>query len=176
MTRLSPAEQFLAQLVDHQRRLAGFVRALVPHRDDADDLLQEINIYLWRHTADFAPGTNFAAWMLRVARFQVMAWRKRQSRERLVFDDELFERLADSAAALDLALSPHQEALETCMAALPPRDRDIVTQLYAEAGATPQSLALRIGRSVKGIYASLNRIRLRLLECIERTLASEDRS
>lgn len=176
MTNLSPAEQFLSQIVDHQRRLAGFVRALVPDRDDADDVLQEVNIYLWRHSADFVPGTNFAAWMLRVARFQIMAWRKRQSRERLVFDDALFERLAESATTLDTTINRQQDALEFCMAALPDRDRELITQLYADARLTPQSLAQHIGRSAKGIYASLNRIRLKLLECIERTMASEDRS
>jgi RNA polymerase sigma-70 factor (ECF subfamily) len=176
MTPLSSAEQFLAQLVEHQRRLAGFVRTLMADPNDAADVLQEINVYLWRHAADFVPGTNFSAWMLRIARFQVMAWRKRQSRDRLVFDDELFERLAASAAELDICINRHQSALATCMAALSAQDREIITEVYAKASTTPQALAQRIGRSVKGIYASLNRIRMKLLECIERTIASEERS
>jgi RNA polymerase sigma-70 factor (ECF subfamily) len=61
---------------------------------DADDILQETNLVLWSKQDEFTPGTDFRVWAFRVARYQVMAYRKRQSLDRLVFGDELIDRLA----------------------------------------------------------------------------------
>lgn len=171
---LTGNEQLLALVTSHQRRLAGFVRTLVPSRTDAEEVLQDVNLYIWRHAEEFESGTNFAAWALRIAHFHVLTWRKRQSRERLVFDDGLLERLSIAARSLDAQSDRHQEALDTCLAELANRDRELITQLYYEPGTTPRGLAKRIGRSTKGIYVSLNRIRVRLLGCIQRKLAAED--
>ena len=51
----------------------------------------------------------------------------------------------------------------------------LITGLYSDRCCSP-GMADRIGRSGKGIYVLLKRIRVKLLECIERSLAAEDRA
>jgi RNA polymerase sigma-70 factor (ECF subfamily) len=176
MGELIGSEQILALLTNHQRRLVGYLRTLVPNRTDADEILQEVNLHIWRHADEFQPGTDFGAWSLRIAHFCVLAARKRQSRDRLLFDDSLLERLAASVQSFSNQDERHQSALETCLEKLPPDEHQLMTQLYTEPDATPQGVAKRAGRSPKGIYTSLKRIRLKLFECIQRTLAAEDRA
>ena len=52
-------ERFVQQLIAHQSRLRAFVRTLLPIKQDADDVLQEINLVLCRRSGDFVEGSNF---------------------------------------------------------------------------------------------------------------------
>jgi RNA polymerase sigma-70 factor (ECF subfamily) len=176
MEKIVLNEQFLELLTSHQKRLAGYLRMLVPNRIDAEEVFQETNLYICRHADDFQLGTDFSAWVLKVAHFCVLTWRERRSRDRLTFDDSLLEQLATSAQTAINRSDRRRDALEACLDKIPPQDRSLVMQLYNDPEMTPQGLAAMVGRSTKGIYESLTRIRLRLLDCVRRTLAAEDRS
>lgn len=167
-------EQFLLHLTGHQRRLVGYLRMLVPNRDDAEEVLQETNLYLCRHADEFQLGTDFNAWALKVAHFCVLTWRGRQSRDRLIFDDALLGQLAIAAKGFDANANRHQSALESCLKKLSPAEHEMITSLYSNPEATPQNIAASVGKSPKGIYVLLKRIRLKLMACVERTLVAED--
>lgn len=175
MSKQVTSEELMALLTSHQRRLIGFLRPLVPNRSDAEEILQDVNLYIWQHADQFERGTNFAAWALKIAHFCVLTSRKRQLRDRLLFDDALLERLATTAHASDAHSDQFQDALETCLQKLRPREHDLISQLYGDPLATPEGLAKLIGRSVNGLYVSIHRIRTKLLDCIQRTIAVEER-
>jgi RNA polymerase sigma-70 factor, ECF subfamily len=73
-------ERYLGLLLAHQRRIFAYVLALVPHWSDAEDVVQETSAVLWRKFDEFTPGTDFNAWALSIARYQVMNFRKKQRR------------------------------------------------------------------------------------------------
>lgn len=81
--------EFIQLLTSSQSRIYSYILSLVLDPVQADDILQKTNVVLWEKQSEFQLGTNFIAWSLRIAYFQVCAFRKRQQRERLVFDDEL---------------------------------------------------------------------------------------
>ena len=176
MDRLIDNEQFLVLLTSHQRRLMGYVRALIPHKADAEEVLQEVNLYMCRHAGEYQPNTNFAAWGLRIAHYCVLAWRERRSRDRLVFDDSIVERLAALAGPMEMQADRRGEALEKCLKKLSPSNQELITQFYSGQETSSQELANRVGRSLQGLYVAIHRIRVKLFDCIERTLAAEDRA
>ena len=90
-------DQIVQLLTNVQQQLTRYVRTLVPNRSDAEEVLQETNLFVWRHADEFELGTNFAAWACKIAYYQVLTFRKRQSRSRLCFSDALVEQLADGA-------------------------------------------------------------------------------
>jgi RNA polymerase sigma-70 factor, ECF subfamily len=167
------SDQIVQLLTNVQQQLVRYVRTLVPNRADADEVLQETNLFIWRHADEFESGTNFPAWASKIAYYQVLTYRKRQMRSRLHFSDTLVEQLASSAARNLGDESDGAEAFELCMAKLSEQDRELMTLRY-EPGATVDEVARRVGRSTKAVYNALGRIRTWLLECIERT-ASERR-
>src|SRR5262249_1004253 len=120
----------------------------------------------------FEPGTDFAAWALSIARYQVLDFRKRQKRDRVRFSDQTVEMLADEMAMLDRAADARRDALEVCLTKLKPRDRELIQQRY-QPGATTRGVADRVGHSIQAVYKALNRIHGQLLRCIRRTLAAE---
>src|SRR4051812_30687389 len=82
--RPAPSERvdaFVQLLGQSQRRIFLFVMSMVPNWSDAEEIIQETNLLLWREFDKFQPGTNFAAWACRIALNQTLAWRKRKRRD-----------------------------------------------------------------------------------------------
>lgn len=168
-----PAE-FIRLLTSSQRKLFAFILSLVRHSSDADDLLQETNMVMWRKWQDFEMGTSFDAWAFTIARFQVMAYRKRQQRSKLHFDDELVELLAvDATDVMAENHDPRRSALGHCLQKLNDDQRHLVAQRY-EPGACVNDMAAEQGRSPKAVSEALRRIRRSLMICIEKTLEKGD--
>ncbi len=167
------AERFVRLLATCQRRVFLYALGLVYNAADAEEILQETNLVLWRKFDQYQPGTNFAHWACRIAHFEVLKFRERQARQRRLFTSEFIEALAvDSEESLD-ELDARREALAACLEKLRKTDRQLVLRRYQER-ATTRSVAKALGRSVQGTRKSLHRIRMALLACIERTLTAEE--
>jgi RNA polymerase sigma-70 factor (ECF subfamily) len=141
---------------------------------DVADVLQETNRVLWRKAATYDPGRPFLPWALAVARFEVLAHRKRQSRERLVFDDALLALVAEEYEQQSAGEGALQQ-LERCLQKLQPAQRTLLELRYVD-GESVNDIALRQGRAANAVSALLYRIRGLLAQCMERTLAKEELS
>ncbi len=164
-------DKFVELLTAHQSSLQGFLISLMPGSSDYPDVLQVVNKVVWENRHRFEMGTNFRAWLFKVARFQVMAWRKTQVRRSwLLFDDDLldqiedeFEHEGDESALL---------ALRQCLAKLNDAERDLIMRRY-EDGFSIKDYAAEHGLHPGKLRTLLFRIRAALRVCINRTLASE---
>ena len=163
-------DKIVELLTGAQQQLTRYVRTLVPNRADADEVLQETNLFIWRNADQYELGTNFTAWVCRIAHYQVLTHRKRQQRSRLYFSDALVEQLAPKAAENAAVQTDEVEAFESCVAKLSERDRALIDLRY-EPGATVQSVAAAVGRSTKAVYHALGRIRAWLLDCTQNALS-----
>jgi RNA polymerase sigma-70 factor (ECF subfamily) len=168
-----PQTEFVKQLTGAQSALYGCIRTLMAGAPEAADVLQETNCVLWQKAAEYDSSRPFLPWAYRVAHFQVLAFRKRRSRERLVFDDELTELLANEFLRQSTAADGELRAMERCLQKLPAAHRGLVAAKY-ENGDSVIQIALRAGKPVNAVSALLYRVRKALAECIERTLAAEE--
>jgi len=169
------AEQFARLLATCQRKVFLYALGLLHNATDAEEVLQETNIVLWRKFDEYEPGTAFDRWACRVAYFEVLKYREKAGRDRRVFGVPLIETLAAEAGSVLDEFDDRRDALEGCLAKLRDVDKALVLQRY-QPGATTRGVAETLGRSVQGTRKSLHRIRASLLTCIERTLAAEERS
>src|SRR5580658_8631053 len=85
-------------ITNAQPTLYRFIRSLLPDANAAQDVLQETNLVLWRKSDEFRDKVNFMGWAFTIARYQVLAYRRDSSREQRMFDQSLFDELADEAA------------------------------------------------------------------------------
>lgn len=161
------SDEFVRLMTEHQGRLFAYVLSLLGNPDAANDVLQEVNVVLWRDSREFRPGSNFKAWAFRVAHFQVMAWRQRQIRDRLVFEDDLLEALATGAREADEMFDRRQERLMSCLEKLAPEHREMIRRRYAE-GTPLSAIASERGTTPNAIMQALFRIRQRLMLCVAR--------
>lgn len=168
------SESFLMLVTGAQRVLHAFILKLVPNLPDADDILQETNLVLWSKQAEFAAGTDFRAWAFRIARYQVMAYRKRQSLNRLVFGEELVERLAHYAETRRDRLDAKRELLIECLKRLTDMQRQLLDAHYGDR-LSGREIAQKTGRNADAVFQALHRTRSSLLQCIEHGLAAGNR-
>lgn len=167
-------DEFVRLLAENQRRLFVYVRTLVPNPADAEEVLQNTSLVLWREFGSFERGTNFAAWACRVALNQVLAWRKKRQRDRLQFSDEALALVAREVEEANDALEQRSRCLAACLEKLPPGQRELIRLRYTEGGSI-EAVAAAVRRTVEATYRALSRVRHALHDCVTRTLAREQR-
>jgi RNA polymerase sigma-70 factor (ECF subfamily) len=167
-------DEFVRLLAQNQRRLYVYVHTLVPNHADAEEVLQNTNLVLWREFGSFEPGTNFAAWSCRVALNQVLAWRRKRQRDRLQFSDTALAAVAAEADDRADELDDRDHALAGCIDKLPADHREMLRLRYGESGSI-EAVAERMRRTVDATYRALSRIRHTLHECVTRTLERTNR-
>jgi RNA polymerase sigma-70 factor (ECF subfamily) len=175
MLKPDPSGDFVALLASHERRLATYVMTLCPHWADAEEILQETKMVMWREFARFTPGTNFGAWACAIAFHRVLAHRKKLARQRLRFDDEFIAAVAQEIDRSADHLEHRARLLADCLAALQPVHRRMIQLRYSDAMSIDQ-VAQGVGRSVAAVYRALSRIRRTLHECVTTALTAEARS
>jgi RNA polymerase sigma-70 factor, ECF subfamily len=177
MDEIRKDEMFAELLASQQGRLLAFIYALVHNIGDAEDVYQETAVALWRKFDQYEIGTNFGAWAKEAARFEVLRFLKRKRRGRLVFSDDLLEKLAESQVRLDAsdsdAAESYHAALMDCMDRLDVGDRRLIVLCYSRK-ISLNEVAAQEGRSAPSICNSLKRIRGVLFNCIKRSTASEE--
>lgn len=163
---------FVRQLTDAQFTLFSYILLLVGNATDARDVLQETNVLMLRDAAHFRQGTSFTAWAKTLAYYQVLTYRKTKSRDRLVFDDEVFERLAAKLEVRQDDPNRRLDAVHRCIGKLGETQRSLVTAKYFERLSTGE-LSSRFGCSASSVVSLLYRVRRVLAECIKVTLREE---
>lgn len=161
-------EEFIELLGKHDQGLTAYVMSLVPSSADAQDILQDTKMALWRSMDRYEAGSNFGAWARKTALNRVMNWRKKKGREnqRLWFTDECYELLAEDYEPVSDQGVEQSQKLKTCITRLQPAHREILVLRYFRDSSV-EDVAARVERTVEATYRVLSRIRLALRKCMD---------
>jgi RNA polymerase sigma-70 factor, ECF subfamily len=99
-------QNFFACLMErYEPKLMRYIKRIsASTQEDAEDLLQEIFVKVYRNLNDFDPDLKFSSWIYRIAHNQVVsAWRKTKSRPQVVKFEADEDFLKFIAAEGDLA-------------------------------------------------------------------------
>jgi RNA polymerase sigma-70 factor (ECF subfamily) len=125
-------------------KLFGIILRILPERPEAEDVLQEVYVTVWRKAATFDPArASPITWVATIARNRAIdRLRARPAGRHAPLEEAL--ALADDGPAPDagLALSQDAQRLNTALAALEPRHAAAIRACYFE-GVTYEELALR---------------------------------
>ena len=164
------AEQFLALHSKNQHRISAFVHTLVGDWQDAEEIVQDTLMILWRKFDEFDVATDFFRWEARVAQYEVLNYRRKKKRQNLMLGVEIINALAAAAVEAAANVDQQREALVHCLKQLPEKDLRIIGLRYHENG-TVHTVADAIGRSTSHVHRILRRLRERLLRCIRARLS-----
>lgn len=172
---MSPEEEqihrrFLGQFTAHESAIRAYVRRLVPRREDANDVMQEIALVLWKKFDQLKADEDFRRWAFGVARYEVLAWRRdiARDRERLILSNETIEQMAKEGEQQADQFDLEREAiLQHCLGKLKGEQRSAVEAMYQPESSAAQ-LAETFGRTVTGFYQWIYRIRQTLSRCAQR--------
>lgn len=169
----SPGEAFARLFARHQRQVHSYIFSLLGDWTAAEDVFQETCVVMWSKFADFQPGTDFAAWACRIARFKVLKYRE-ECKRRLPFTGTEFIETVAAARESHAGESDEWTAVLTkCIEKLSLSDRRLIVQRYSD-DCTIKELAAKLGLPSNSVYKAVARIRKGLLDCVEKSVAREE--
>lgn len=166
----NPSE-FICEVTRAQPMIAAYVRSLLPSHPDYMDIVQEVNITLWKKRKEFQPGTNFKAWSFKIARYHALNARRKLKTEgqRLIFDPDLLDKIAESAGNQPYQIEEQLTALQTCLKELRQKDRELLHMRYASQTSI-ETFARQNRRNPGTVRATLRRLRGILLKCVQKKM------
>lgn len=163
-------DEFLTHFARDRERLFAYVFSLLPHSADAEDVFQRCSMLLWKKFDQFDRDRSFLSWACGVAFYEVRNFLRSASRDRLQFDDELMDQIAQRREANLAHTDRRLDALQSCLQALGATDRELMRAAY-EQGASLAEYAEATGKAVQTVYNRVSLLRRQLLECVQRKLA-----
>lgn len=164
-------EEYLRLLTQNDRWLAAYVYSLVHSQADAEDILQDCKIVMWKQFANFTTGTNFRAWARQIVTFHILNYRRSQARHQTSELDEAFiEAIAAEIERNETQLDRQAEALQTCLRKLPEAHRKVIVLRYYE-DLDIDEIAAKTNQTEGAVYRLLSRIRKMLNDCVQRQSA-----
>ena len=148
-------EAFRLLLNKYQQKIYWHVRRMVIDHDDADDVVQDVFIKIWRNLGNFREDSQLYTWIYRIATNECITFlNKKKQKQNVSLDDDttayLSETLADSSYFNgDKAQMKLQQALLT----LPEKQKLVFNMKYFE-DMKYEEISEVLGTSVGALKAS----------------------
>lgn len=142
-------------LIDtYKERLYWHIRRIVLDHDDADDVLQNTFIKVFRNIEGFKADSKLYSWIYRIATNEALSFLKTKSRKLGVDNVELHERMANNLQAdVYFEGSEIQLKLQQAIATLPEKQKLVFNMKYFDE-LKYQEISDILGTSVGGLKAS----------------------
>ncbi|QDT64730.1 sigma-70 family RNA polymerase sigma factor [Calycomorphotria hydatis] len=162
--------RFMQSFAAAYRRIFACILTIIPHRQEADDVMQNVCAVLWDKFDEFEEGTNFANWACTIAFFEAKNHARRERRRRSFgLNDTVLSKLEQMRVGSSELLELRRQELANCLSGLKKADHAMLLKFYG-GDLTAKEIAKREGRSINALYVKLNRLRRRLADCVQRGL------
>lgn len=147
--------------------LFGIILRMVRDRAEAEDMLQDVFVSVWRRADAFdAERGNAMTWLIALARNRTID-RLRQHRESALDDEQALEIPDDNPTPAALAeASEDRQRLESCMEKLEVKQRAAVREAFF-SGATYSELAAHLSVPLGTLKSWIRRSLMQLKVCLE---------
>ena len=143
---------------------------MAPNTTDADDLLQEVLLKIWRHLSTFRSESTFRTWMTSVAINEALQSYRREQRRAIcqAFGD--FDTFASpkESPLQSLTRAETTKVVRRAVVELPTKYRQVMILREFEQ-LSPREIAQSLQSSIPAVKTRLYRARLMLLDALQRT-------
>ncbi len=151
-------------------RLFGVCLRIVPHRAEAEDVLQEVFANVWRKATQFDPArASGLTWLTMMARNRAIDHLRSGRASRMSVPIEHAEDLAEAAPdaqhAAEAMIESHR--LDVCLGELEAPRRQLIRTAFFD-GSTYEELAQRTGTPLGTVKSWIRRSLAKLKACLER--------
>jgi RNA polymerase sigma-70 factor, ECF subfamily len=167
--------EFVRLLTEHDRGVQLFILSLVPNWADAEEIHQETNVKLWQEFGKFRSGSDFGKWARTIARYQVLAYTKREQRNWLRMNQLAMDLVASEVEDAIEQGTKRSAVLAECVDGLNSFNRELV-RLHYTVGRKIIDIAHELTCSSDAVYKALQRARLELRHCVDRKLGEGERT
>ena len=108
-------ESFTRLFLRNEETVRAYVRAMMTSDVQVDDVVQEVAVVAWRKISELKDDEDFGLWACVIARYEVLKWRRRQVRDRLVFSERTLELLTTVELEFVEQRERERSALHGCL-------------------------------------------------------------
>jgi len=141
-------------LKEYQRPLYHHIRNIVLNHDDADDVLQNTFIKIFRYLKDFKGDSKLFSWMYRIATNEALTFLNQKAKKNKLSSQELQDKILQNLEA-DVYFEGDaiQIKLQKAIALLPEKQQLVFKMKYFE-DLKYEEISEILGTSVGGLKAS----------------------
>jgi RNA polymerase sigma-70 factor, ECF subfamily len=126
-------QAFRTLVATYQERLYWHIRRMVVNHDDADDVLQNTFVKIWRNIGSFRGDSSLYTWMFRIATNEAISHINQQKKQSSAFSNESTDYLRDNLMSDDYFDGSEIELkLQEAIALLPNKQRMVFNMKYFE--------------------------------------------
>ena len=176
-----PDEWLMGEVVDGRREsleplvrryanpLLTFIRRMVNHPQQSEELFQEVFLAVWKHRRQYDCRRRFKPWLYGIAINRVRAHLRSRLWVRAETVDEATQDWASSPdpSPIQMAIATEVTSIvEKAVAALPVKQRTVVV-LHLWGGLTYAEIADALGRSAGTVRSNMHHALAALRSCLE---------
>jgi RNA polymerase sigma factor (sigma-70 family) len=172
LARVAAGDRAALRLVyqDTSAKLFGVCLRILNDRSEAEDVLQDVYVTVWRKAAAFDPGrASPITWLVAIARNRAIDRLRSSAMSRRMEPIESADAVSDPApAALErVELAQQHQRLAGCLEELEARQAAAIRTAFLD-GATYEELAARMSVPLGTMKSWIRRGLLKLRACLER--------
>ena len=147
-------EGFRLLLQEYQQRLYWHIRRLVGQHEDANDILQNVLLKVYRNIHDFKGKAQLYTWLYRIATNETLTFLNKKKKKSAISLEQEMTNLANTLKADEyFDGSAAQFKLQQAILGLPEKQKLVFLMRYFE-GLPYQEIAIILETSVGGLKAS----------------------
>jgi RNA polymerase sigma factor (sigma-70 family) len=147
-------EAFNLLLKKYQQKIYWHVRRMVIDHDDADDIVQDVFIKIWKNLPGFRNDAQLYTWMYRIATNECITFLNKKKQKNNVSLDDVDYELSDTLAGSDQFSGDQiQRKLQEAILTLPDKQRLVFNMKYYD-DMKYEEMSDVLGTSVGALKAS----------------------
>jgi RNA polymerase sigma-70 factor (ECF subfamily) len=149
-------EAFNLLLKKYQQKIYWHIRRMVINHDDADDLVQDVFIKIWKNLPGFRNDAQLYTWMYRIATNECITFLNKKKQKNNVPLDDVDYELADTLSSADQFSGDQiQKKLQQAILTLPDKQRLVFNMKYFD-DMKYEEMSDVLGTSVGALKASFH--------------------
>ncbi|HEY0768942.1 MAG TPA: sigma-70 family RNA polymerase sigma factor [Sphingobacteriaceae bacterium] len=149
-------EAFNLLLHKYQQKIYWHIRRLVINHDDADDLVQEVFVKVWKYLGNFRSDSQLYTWLYRIATNECITFlNKKKNQNNIPLDDVAFELAESLQDSTYFDGNKAQLKLQQALLTLPEKQRLVFNMKYFD-DLKYEEISEILGTSVGALKASFH--------------------
>lgn len=153
----------------YQNKIFAYVYKIVNHKEEAEDIVQETFIKVYKNLNSFDADRKFSSWLYRISHNETINYLKKHKRVTMLYYEEgdyLFNSLKyEKDLIKELIIKEDDQQLKKALGKLPLKYKDVIILKYLE-DRSYEEIAQILNKPINTVGTLINRAKKQLKELL----------